>query len=220
MPTAVVTGANRGIGLEFCRQLAQRGYHVVALCHKSSRELSSLDVHIEKGIDVREEKKLKTLKRKFKTHIDLLINCAGVLYTDDLKNPNYDIYLEQFDVNALGPLRVTRAFLPLLSKGSKIMMISSRAGSLAREKRCPDFYGYRMSKTALNMLSVCLATELKPKGIAVGIFHPGYVKTRMVDFKGDIEPHASVNGMLEKVEDLNLRNTGTFWDYKGNVVPW
>jgi NAD(P)-dependent dehydrogenase (short-subunit alcohol dehydrogenase family) len=224
MPTALITGANRGIGLAFCKELSAQGWEVIALCRKKSKELASLPVQIEEGADVTSLPSLARIKKKLHGKIDLLINNAGILKTDSLKKPNFRFMEEQFAVNVVGVYKVTKTFLPLLKKGSKIAMISSRAGSIAYRKKMAEppiaMYGYRVSKAALNMLSICLMTDLKPKRIAVGIFFPGLVKTKLVGFYGDIKPQESVRGMLKILPKLNLKTSGTFWSYTGEILPW
>ena len=171
---AVITGANRGIGLEFCKQLKTLGYDVIALCRSISQELKKLDVQQIENVDVRNLDSLKAVKEKIKGPIDLLVNNAGIFIQDDLKSLNFNTLQEQLDVNSLGPLKVTLALMPLMQKNTKIVMITSRLGSIASTSE-PTNYGYRASKAALNMISKTLSIELKPKEIAVGIFHPGYV---------------------------------------------
>ena len=136
-----------------------------------------------------------------------------------MENLDFDSIQRQFQVNAVGPLRIVSAVLPVLSKNSKIIMITSRRGSIT-DNTSGSSYGYRMSKAALNMASVSLAHDLKEKGIALGIVHPGYVKTDMTSHSGHIEPAESAQGILKRVEELNLENSGTFWHSNGEKLPW
>jgi len=216
---AVITGANRGIGLEFCKQLKDLRYDVIAICRTMSPELEKLNVQVIENVDVRDVDNLKTVKEKINEPIDLLINNAGILIQDDLKSLNFKTIQDQIEVNSLGPLKVTLALTPLMRKNTKIVMITSRLGSIASTSDA-NYYGYRASKAALNMISKTLSIELKPKGIAIGIFHPGYVSTDMTDHKGDLDPEVSVKNMLKIIENLDLKNSGTFWHEDGSTIPW
>ncbi|MEP0917852.1 SDR family oxidoreductase [Leptolyngbya sp. DQ-M1] len=221
MVTYVITGANRGIGYEFCRQLQERGDTVIAVCRAASEELQQLGVQLETGIDITSDASVAELQNRLqKTTIDVLINNAGILKRVTLDNLDFDSIREQFEVNALGALRVTHALLPHLKNGSKIVLMTSRMGSIA-DNTSGSSYGYRMSKVALSMAGKSLAHDLKPRGIAVAILHPGLVQTRMTNFTpGGITPEESVKGLLARIDELTLENTGTFWHAKGEVLPW
>jgi NAD(P)-dependent dehydrogenase (short-subunit alcohol dehydrogenase family) len=125
---------------------------------------------------------------------------------------------EQFEVNALGPLRVTAALLGSLGEGSKVAIITSRMGSVA-DNTSGKMYGYRMSKAAVNMAGVSLARDLAPRGIAVALLHPGMVATEMTGGRG-ISAEESVRGLLARVDGLTMETTGTFWHMNGEVLPW
>ena len=125
---------------------------------------------------------------------------------------------KQFEVNALAPLKITHALLPNLKSGSKIIVITSRMGSLA-DNTSGSRYGYRMSKAALNIAAISLAHDLKPKNIAVGIFHPGQVSTDMTGYNG-IPVSQSVNQLLQRFEALNINNSGQFYHANGEILPW
>ena len=220
MPSALITGSNRGIGFEFTRQLKEKGYEVFALCRKSSKELQQLNVHIEENVDVRDLDALILIREKLKGKpLDLLINNAGVLYRDSLEEMNFDQVTEQLAVNALGTLKATHTFLPLLKEGSKVIILTSLLGSIG-EENSGRRYGYRMSKAAVNMLGRTLAADLKERKIAVGIYHPGRVHTAMINFRGGIPTKESVENLLEQIEELNLGNSGSFWNYKGKTILW
>ncbi|MBW4469937.1 MAG: SDR family oxidoreductase [Stenomitos rutilans HA7619-LM2] len=217
----LVTGANRGIGYEYCRQLQARGETVVAVCRAASEALQQLGVQVEEGIDLTSEASVATLQSRLgERGIDALINNAGILKRVTLENLDFDCIREQFEVNALGPLRVTQALLPNLKAGSKLVFMTSRMGSIA-DNTSGSSYGYRMSKVALSMAGKSLAHDLKPRGIAVAILHPGLVQTQMTNFTtGGMTPEASVNGLLQRIDALTLENTGTFWHANGEVLPW
>ncbi|MBD2080140.1 SDR family oxidoreductase [Leptolyngbya sp. FACHB-17] len=221
MATYIITGANRGIGYEFCRQLQERGDTVIAVCRAASEELQQLGVQLEAGIDITSDASVAELQNRLqKTTINVLINNAGILKRVTLDNLDFDSIREQFEVNALGALRVTHALLPNFKNGSRIVLMTSRMGSVA-DNTSGSSYGYRMSKVALSMAGKSLAHDLKPRGIAVAILHPGLVQTRMTNFTpGGITPEESVKGLLARIDELTLENTGTFWHAKGEVLPW
>jgi NAD(P)-dependent dehydrogenase (short-subunit alcohol dehydrogenase family) len=221
MATYLVTGANRGIGYEFCRQLRSRGDTVIAVCRSASEELQQLDIQVEEGIDITLDASVAELRSRLgETLIDGLINNAGIIQRVTLENLDFDSIREQFEVNAIGALRVTSALLPHLKPGSKIVLMTSRMGSIA-DNTSGGSYGYRMSKVALSMAGKSLAYDLKPRGIPVAILHPGLVQTRMTNFTpGGISPEQSVKGLLDRIDQLTLDNTGTFWHANGEVLPW
>jgi len=219
MVNYLITGTNRGIGLEYCRQLKAKGERVIAVCREPSAELKSLDVPIESGIDVTSDDSVADLAKRLKgTTIDILINNAGIIEANSLDNLDFESLERQFRVNAVAPLRVTKALLPLIPAGGKVILMTSRMGSI-EDNTSGGFYGYRMSKTALSMAGKSLAEDLKPRNLAVGILHPGMVQTRMTGFSG-ITTSESVAGLLQRIEELNLNNSGTFWHAKGEVLPW
>ncbi len=221
MSTFLVTGANRGIGLEYCRQLKERGDRVIAVCRSPSTELNNLGVLVETNIDITSDKDVAELVSGLdgKT-IDVLINNAGILERISLNSLDFSSIRRQFEVNALGSLRLTQALLPNLQRGSKIIMMTSRMGSI-EDNTSGGSYGYRMSKVALSMAGKSLSIDLKPLGIAVAILHPGLVKTDMTAFNdAGITPAKSVKGLLACIDHLNLDNTGTFWHANGETLPW
>lgn len=219
--TYLVTGANRGIGLEYCHQLVENGNKVIAVCRTTNPEFDNLRVQVEAGIDLTDDKALDSLTQRLAGEkIDVLINNAGILKTITLDNLDFTSLRQQFEVNALAPLRLTKALLPNLNYGSKIIFMTSRMGSIA-DNTSGSSYGYRMSKVALSMAAKSLSIDLKPQGIAVGILHPGLVKTRMTNFNvSGITPETSVKDLLTRIEELNLENTGTFWHANGEILPW
>lgn len=221
MVTYLVTGANRGIGYEYCRQLHQQGQDVIAVCRTASTELDHLGVRVEAGIDITSDASVADLRHRLaETPIDVLINNAGILKRITLDHLDFDSIRTQFEVNALGALRVTHALLPLLKPGSKIALMTSRMGSIG-DNTSGGSYGYRMSKVALSMAGKSLAHDLKSRGIAVAILHPGLVQTQMTNFTaGGITPEESVKGLLARIEALSLDNTGSFWHANGEVLPW
>ena len=220
MTTYLVTGANRGIGLEYCRQLKERG-EVIAVCRSPSSELEALGVEIEADVDLTSQEAVKDLARRLKGNkIDVLINNAGIIERVSLDNLDFESIRRQFEVNAIAPLRLTTTLLPNLDSGSKIILMTSRMGSI-EDNTSGNSYGYRMSKVALSMAGKSLSHDLKAKGIAVAILHPGLVKTRMTGFTDSgITTETAVKGLLARIEELTLDNTGTFWHSNGEILPW
>jgi len=219
MKTYVVTGANRGIGLEYCRQIQAQGERAIAICRTPSDDLNALGIRIEAGIDITQDDSVADLAQRLAgTPIDVLINNAGIISRVTLDKLDFDNIRQQFEINALGPLRVTQHLLPLLHAGSKVAMMTSRMGSIG-DNTSGSSYGYRMSKAALSMAGKSLSHDLKPKGIAVAILHPGLVSTRMTGFSG-ISPKESVTNLLQRINDLTLETSGTFWHANGEILPW
>ncbi|MGF1591153.1 MAG: SDR family oxidoreductase [Pleurocapsa sp.] len=219
--TYLVTGTNRGIGLEYCRQLQAQGNQVIAVCRSPSAELENLGVQIEADVDLTSESAVQNLvKRLDGKKIDVLINNAGILERVSLDNLDFESIRRQFEVNAIAPLRFTSVLLPNLAFGSKVVLMTSRMGSIA-DNTSGGSYGYRMSKVALSMTGKSLAHDLKSQGIAVAILHPGLVQTRMTGFSDSgITTETSVTGLLTRIKELNLDNTGTFWHANGEILPW
>ncbi len=219
MSTIVISGANRGIGLEMARQLSDRGDTVIALVRTSSSELDALGIEVVTGIDVTEDD-LSGLTERFTTrHIDVLINNAGLLQRTTLADLNLDAMRRQFEVNTLGPIKLTAALLPSLSTGSKVVHITSRMGSI-EDNDSGSHYGYRMSKAALNCASKSMSVDLASQGIAVCVLHPGWVRTDMTGHNGLIDADESARGLIERVDALTMESTGGFWHQNGERLPW
>jgi NAD(P)-dependent dehydrogenase (short-subunit alcohol dehydrogenase family) len=215
----LVSGANRGIGLELCRQLVARGDEVVAVCRRASAQLKALDVRIESGFDAVDEASVAELADRLAgLHLDVLVNNAGILERVGLDDLDVASIRRQFEVNSIGPLRVTRTLLGNLRKGSKVAIVTSLMGSMG-DNTSGGSYGYRMSKAAVNAAGVSLAHDLRPRGIAVALLHPGMVNTDMTGGRG-IPVEESVRGLLERIHGLSLANSGTFWHADGRVLPW
>ena len=221
MSTVLVTGANRGIGLEYCRQLQQRGDQVIAVCRQSSPELDAIDVEIESGVDLTNEANRANLVRRLMGRsLDTVILNAGLLVSMGLDDLDPEAIRRQFEVNALAPLLLARSLVPLMPWGSRLALMTSRMGSID-DNSSGGSYGYRMSKVALNIAGKSLAVDLKPDGIAVAILHPGLVRTRMIQFNPrGVSPEESVRGLLTRIDGLTLDNSGTFWHANGDVLPW
>jgi NAD(P)-dependent dehydrogenase (short-subunit alcohol dehydrogenase family) len=216
----LVTGANRGIGLALCQQLAERGDQVIGACRTSSGQLDQLGVRVEEGVDVSSEDSIGSLVRRLEGQpIDVLINNAGILTRESLQSMDFSAMRLQFEVNALGPLRVSHALLPNLGPGAKVAIVTSRMGSLG-DNASGGRYGYRMSKAAVNMAGVSLARDLEERGIAVALVHPGYVRTQMTRNNGIIDPPEAASGIIARIDELNMASTGSFWHSNGELLPW
>lgn len=220
MAAILITGATRGIGLALTRQLVARGDRVVALCRRCSPELKTIEgIRIIEDVDVTDDAALARLSNQFEHQpIDVLIHNAGIMEGDTLRSFSADAIREQFEVNALAPLRLTQALLPNLRSGSKVVLITSRMGSI-EDNSSGGLYGYRMSKAALNMVGKSLALDLRSEGIAVGVFHPGLVATRLTDFQG-IEPEQAASNLIDCVDALTLDTSGRFLHASGEPLPW
>ncbi|WP_114993191.1 SDR family oxidoreductase [Synechococcus sp. UW179A] len=221
MATYLVTGANRGIGLAYCQQLLTRGDKVIAVCRQSSDELNALGVRVESGIELTSRDSVAALVNGLRDQqLDIVILNAGMLHSMGLSDLDPESIRQQFEVNALAPLLLARALIPLMPEGSKLVLMTSRMSSI-EDNSSGGSYGYRMSKVALNIAGKSLAVDLQSRGIAVAILHPGLVKTRMVRYNPNgISPTESVKGLIARIDELTLENSGSFWHANGTVLPW
>jgi NAD(P)-dependent dehydrogenase (short-subunit alcohol dehydrogenase family) len=219
MTTVLVTGANRGIGLELCRQFAARGDTVIATCRKASSQLRETGAEIHEGIDVTSGDSVRALARALESRrIDILVNCAGILTRESLDDLAFDRIREQFEVNAIAPLRVTAALKGCLGQGAKVAIITSRMGSI-EDNTSGGRYGYRMSKAAVNMVGRSLAHDLKARGVSVFLLHPGMVATELTGHQG-IPPEEAAADLIARLDALGPEQSGTFWHAKGDPLPW
>ena len=221
MTTYLVTGANRGIGFEYCRQLVNRGDEVIATCRFSDPELDQLGVRVQTGVDITSGESVVALIKKLSgLNIDVLIQNAGILETNSFEDLDPESIRRQFEINALSPLCFTRAIRNNLTKGSKVILMTSRMGSID-DNSSGGSYGYRMSKVALCMAGKSLSIDLKRDGIAVALLHPGLVCTRMTGFTPyGITPEQSVKGLLQRIDSLTIEKSGSFWHANGEKLPW
>ena len=221
MSTFLITGSNRGIGLELCKLLNERGDAVIATCRKASSELKNLDLRIVEDVDISSEDSINKLRQKLLgVKLDCLINNAGIYEFNSIDDLDQQSIIRQFVVNALSPLSMTKSLKSLLKKSSKIAFITSRMGSIG-DNSSGSSYGYRMSKVALSMAAKSLSRDLLKEEIYVAILHPGLVSTRMTGFtKYGISTEQSANGLLKCIDSLNKNNTGTFWHINGESLPW
>jgi NAD(P)-dependent dehydrogenase (short-subunit alcohol dehydrogenase family) len=201
-------------------QLKARGDTVVAAVRKSSAALEQLGVRIETDCDVTDSKALRQLSERLSdVKLDWLLCNAGVLTSESLDRLDEAAILRQFQVNALGPLLCVAALKGQLRDGGKIGLITSRMGSIA-DNTSGGMYGYRMSKVALNMAGVSLARDLAPRRIAVALLHPGFVKTEMTGGNGNCTPEEAARGLIARMDELSLADSGSFWHQSGERLPW
>jgi NAD(P)-dependent dehydrogenase (short-subunit alcohol dehydrogenase family) len=219
MAVVLITGANRGIGLEMARQYSERGDEVIAVCRTSNPALAELGVRVIEGVDVTSEDSVAQLVKEMgEVQIDRLVNNAGILERNALDDFDAASIERQFRVNAVAPLRVTTAMQPLLQKGSGVFIITSRMGSVD-DNTSGGAYGYRMSKAAVNIAGKSLSIDLKESGIGVFLLHPGWVSTEMTGNTG-IGVEQSAAGLIERMDSLDIGQTGTFWHQEGYQLPW
>lgn len=220
MGTWLVTGGNRGIGLELCRQLQARGDDVIATCRTTSLELDAVGCRVIEGIDVGDDTVGERLIEALgDASLDVVVHNAGVLLLDGLDPPDLDAMRVQLEVNTLGPVRVTAALLPRLERGAKLAFVSSRAGSIG-DRPSGGMYGYRMSKAALNMAAMSMTRDLAPKGILVSVLHPGFIRTQMTGGHGNDDPPVAAKGLLARIDELTPERSGRFFHANGEELPW
>ncbi len=217
----LITGANRGIGLALVEKHQALGDVVYAVCRKASAALLAFkNVHVIENINVSNDQDLERLKITLaSTKLDIVINNAGIMSEEVLGGIDFSAVIKQFTVNAIGPLKTTQALLGNLKSGSKVAIITSRMGSIG-DNGSGGWYGYRMSKSAVNSAAVSLAQDLKPKGISVVLLHPGFVQTDLVDQQGDISASVAANNLILRINELVLENTGQLVHANGETLPW
>lgn len=219
MPIAIITGANKGLGLELCKQLKDK-YTIYAICRKPSEELKKLQVHIIDNIDLSKESDFNKLLAELKgVQIDLLCNNAGVYFRDTLENLSFENFMKTFAINTIAPIMLVKALFPKFNKGAKIIMMSSRMGSI-EDTSTGRSYSYRASKAALNSLGKTLSVELKDKDIYTLLIHPGSVKTDMTNHDALITTETSVKGIIQRIDQLNSDHNGKFYAFDDRELPW
>jgi len=219
MATIVITGANRGIGLELARQYAERSDQVIGVCRRAGSDLRALGVEVIEGVDVTADDSVAELASALRERqVDRLVNNAGVLDRDSLEALDYEAIERQFRVNAVGPLRVTAALRDRLAPDGKVFIVTSRMGSID-DNTSGGYYGYRMSKAAVNMAAKSLSIDLRDRGIGVFVLHPGMVSTAMTNHQG-IDPAQAARGLIERMDTLDIGQSGSFWHQEGYELPW
>jgi NAD(P)-dependent dehydrogenase (short-subunit alcohol dehydrogenase family) len=222
--TVLITGANRGLGLEFARQYAADGWRVIGTARRpdSAVDLKGLDVEILQ-LDVADPASVAGLAKNLDGRaIDLLINNAGIFpRVSTLAEVNFDEVERTYAVNTIGPMRVTRALLPNLRLGSgkQIVSITSGLGSIANNTS-GRYYGYRESKAALNMLNRTLSVELADEGFTCVVMSPGWVQTDMGGPNANLTPEESITGMKKVIDGLTPKDNGTYRNWDGGTIPW
>jgi NAD(P)-dependent dehydrogenase (short-subunit alcohol dehydrogenase family) len=222
MKTALVTGANRGIGLELTLQLLDSGYNVHATYRSSKGGLeeiqnSALNIH---QMDVRNKEEISTVIKSISS-LDLLINNAGIAdgHWQSISEIDMEHALEVLNVNAVSPVLVTQQVLPILSNQSTIVMISSLMGSIS-DCRSGRSYAYRASKTALNMFSMAMKNELDGMGSSLLIIHPGWVETDMGGPNAPLSTDESVRGIMQRITEQDMSMSGRYVQFDGTPVEW
>jgi len=226
MPTVLITGANRGIGLELARQYAADGWSVIATCRdpKDAGELKKLkgEIRVE-ALEVTDHKQVKALAKKLKdTGVDVLLNNAGMLTGyEAFGKTDTKSWLETLHVNTVAPLQIAEAFVHHVARSDqkKIVSITSGMGSIGKGP-ADGAYAYRSSKAGLNMVMVTAAHDLNHHGISVAVISPGWVKTDMGGPSASITPQISVNGIRKVIAKLGLKTSGRFFNYSGEEIPW
>jgi NAD(P)-dependent dehydrogenase (short-subunit alcohol dehydrogenase family) len=223
MATVLVTGANRGIGLALVRRLVARGDTVHAAVRQASPGLLAQPATVHDGIELTDPNALDRLDQALAaTRFDRLVLNAGVLRHETLDTFDPDAarrVLEQFLVNALAPLQLVARLRRRLPPGAKVGLITSRMGSIG-DNGSGGYYGYRMSKAALNAAGRSLAHDLRGAGVAVFLLHPGYVRTDMTGGAGERSPDEAAAGLLQRLDTLGLAQSGSFWHADGSPLPW
>lgn len=218
--TILITGANRGIGLELSRQLAIEGAAIIAVCRRAGPALSDLGLETIEGVDVSSAGDVEGLARKLKgRRIDWIINNAGILEADHLDGLDFEGIERQFRVNTLGPLRITAALRKNLAAGSKVFVITSSMGSIS-DNTSGGYYGYRISKAAVNMAFKSLSEDLRDAGITVCMLHPGFVATDMTGHRGDVTVEDAAMNLIDRMKELGLQRTGAFRHARGHDLDW
>lgn len=228
MSTVLITGANRGIGLEFTKQYGEAGWHVLACCRepKTAAALNALAANHSKiniyTLDVADFKQIDVLAKQLNNvAIDVLINNAGVYPEGNLSDADVKNWLNGFMINSIAPLKMAMAFRPHIAKSQlkKLATLSSKMGSID-DNTSGGSYMYRSTKTAVNSVMKSLSIDLREHGIAVVTLHPGWVETDMGGPNALINTQTSVAGLRKVIEHLNLANTGKFIAYDGKEIAW
>ena len=219
MGHCLVTGANRGIGLALTRGLLGQGHSVIGTCRQSSEALEESGARIE-SLDLQDPEAIARFGADLAGEtLDLVVQNAGVFLSDRLDKLDVAGLRQQWEVNTLAPLLLTAALRPCLKRGSKVVFLTSRMGSIG-DNSSGGYYGYRLSKAALNMVGANLSRELAPSGISVALLHPGYVRTEMTRGQGDVSAESAAAGLLDRIEELSLASSGRFLHANGIELPW
>lgn len=232
MPNVLITGASRGLGLEFTKQYAEAGWHVFAGCRspENAEDLLQLATHFKNLISVHKLNvgnfhQIDELAAALDNQsLDLLINNAGIYpeqHNQSFSDADYDAWMEAFRINSLAPIKMAQAFTPHLKQGSfkKLVNMTSKMGSIA-DNTSGGSYLYRSSKAALNAISKSLSIELAKDGITTLVLHPGWVLTDMGGPNALINAEQSVSGLRQVIDRATLADAGKFIAYDGQEIPW
>ena len=219
MPHVLITGANRGLGLEFARQYKEAGWDVVATARQSSTELEALGVRFE-TLDMQDLDAVERFGDRL-DRLDLLIANAGtygpreVTSADEARE-----WAETFVTNTIAPFLLAQSVLPLVeTRRGKLIAVSTKMGSI-EDNTSGGFIAYRSSKAALNMAWRSLAIEARNRGVTAAVLHPGWVQTRMGGASAPLEPEESIAGMRTVIDGLGVEQSGGFFSHDGTTVPW
>jgi len=231
MSTILITGSNKGIGFELTKVFLENNWHTIACCRnpEKAHELNKIakdskNIEIQE-LDVSNFAQIDNLSKKLENEkIDILLNNAGIYgdptgqYFGEL---NYESWSEAFLVNAMAPIKMAESFYPHVSNSEKKMIatVTSMMGSITLNTDGQEVI-YRSSKNAANMAYICLANKLRNDKITVLVLHPGWVKTDMGGEKAPILPEESAKGLLKVMLDADINDSGTFFSYTGDILPW
>jgi len=230
MNTILITGSNRGIGLELCKQYAEAGWSVHACCRnpqqaselqKLASQHKQITIH---QLDISDIQQIQTLAKKLQdTAIDILFNNAGIYGQNDAYFGNTDEqqWLECFRINTIAPMKMSEAFVSQVAASELkiIATMSSKMGSMT-DNGSGGSYVYRSSKAALNAVMTSAAIDLKPKNIKVAILHPGWVKTDMGGPNAEISTEKCVHQLRNILDDFSMQQSGSFFEIDGSIIPW
>ncbi len=224
MPNVLITGANRGIGLALTRLHAARGDHPIATCRQRSAELDASTAQVIDAIELSDPAAIARLREALgDIRLHRVMLNAGVLEREALEDLDgadaAAAIRKQFEINALAPLLLIAALREHLAPGARIGVLTSRMGSIA-DNSSGSYYGYRMSKAALNAAARSLALDLAPRKIAVFILHPGFVRTGMTGGRGEVTADESAAQLIARVDTLDAAHSGSFWHANGTPLPW
>ena len=226
MTRIVITGVGRGLGREMAIQSIAKGWQVIGSVRQKD---DAEDLNAEAGdrltvleFDVRHGDAIEAAAASVEGAVDILINCSGIIGPgrQSVLDMDFDGFADTLNINTVGPLRVTHAFLPHLRRSDRprLLTLSSWMGSLSHTKS--DRIAYRASKAAVNKIMQALSVELEAEGIAVASVHPGWVRTDMGGQSADLHPTESASSVLSLAENLSIQQTGRFWNYDGAELPW
>ncbi len=244
MRTALVTGAYKGLGIEWCRQLGKKGYTVILTARRLDKAQAGANelgkdglIIVPKAVDVSKEAQIASLAAEVEKefgHLDVLVNNAGINSKDSpnelvvrkstfLSELDPEEVLKHITINSISPILMVKHFRKLLNQSDKpiVVSISSWLGSIATKDSMRGHYSYCTSKTALNMMNRAMSIELREEGIISIVVNPGWVQTDMGGQTADLKPEQSVGGLIENVlEKITIEDTGNFFQWNGTKHPW